>query len=67
MHTTVRPEYLSINQAAELLGVSPDTIRRRVDAGELPATQLGGPGSTIRIPADALRIWLWSNPQTEER
>jgi excisionase family DNA binding protein len=53
-------EYLSVAVAAELLGVSPITIRRRIEAGELPATQLGGPGSTIRIPRDALRAWLWS-------
>ena len=43
------------------LGVSSSTIRRKVESGELPATQLGGPGSTIRIPAEGLRAWLWSN------
>src|SRR5579884_3314383 len=32
----------TIGQAAELLGVSPDTVRRWVDAGELPAARTRG-------------------------
>ena len=32
----------TIGQAAELLGVSPDTVRRWVDAGQLPATRTAG-------------------------
>ncbi|MGH9047110.1 MAG: TOBE domain-containing protein [Acidimicrobiales bacterium] len=31
-----------INQAAQLLGVSPDTLRRWVDAGRLPASKTTG-------------------------
>lgn len=31
-----------IGQAAELLGVSPDTVRRWADAGDLPTTRTGG-------------------------
>ena len=32
----------TIGQAAELLGVSPDTVRRWVDAGQLPASRTAG-------------------------
>jgi excisionase family DNA binding protein len=53
-------EYLSIRDAAELLGVSTITIRRKIETGELPATQLGGPGSSVRIPRSALHTWLWA-------
>ena len=32
----------TVSQAAELLDVSPDTVRRWVDSGELPATRTAG-------------------------
>lgn len=32
----------TIGQAADLLGVSPDTVRRWVDTGQLPATRTSG-------------------------
>ena len=34
--------HFTIGQAAELLGVSPDTVRRWVDNGQLPATRTTG-------------------------
>jgi excisionase family DNA binding protein len=58
----VEVEYLSIQDAARMLDVAPVTVRRRIEAGELPATQLGGAGSSIRIPRAALEAWLWSGP-----
>lgn len=39
-----------ISEAARLLGVSDDTVRRWVDQGSLPATDV----SPVRIPGDAL-------------
>jgi excisionase family DNA binding protein len=62
MHTetSAGPEYLTVAQAADLLDVHYTTIRRKIARGELPATQLGGPGSHIRIPRAALDAWLWS-------
>ena len=43
------PSY-RISEAARLLGVSDDTVRRWVDAGSLPTTD----SSPTRIPGDAL-------------
>ena len=36
-----------IGQAAELLGVSVDTVRRWIDAGELPSTRTAGGQRTV--------------------
>jgi excisionase family DNA binding protein len=65
MSTAVhKSEFLSVADAARMLDVAPITIRRRIESGELPATQLGGPGSGIRIPRDALTTWLWATSET---
>jgi len=40
-----------IGEAAELLGVSPDTVRRWIDAGRLPAHRPEGEGAGHRIIA----------------
>ena len=58
-------DYLSIADAARMLDVAPITIRRRIESGEIPAVQLGGPGSAVRIPRRALEAWLWSEPSEE--
>ncbi len=34
-------EFLGISAASEYMGVSPDTIRRRVSDGTIPASRLG--------------------------
>jgi excisionase family DNA binding protein len=46
-------EYLTIAEVADELRVSPLTVRRRIRDGELPAIQLGGQGSPVRIPRAA--------------
>jgi excisionase family DNA binding protein len=53
-------DYLSIRDAASMLGVAPITIRRKIETGELLAVQLGGCGSSIRIPREALEGWLYA-------
>jgi excisionase family DNA binding protein len=62
MHTETAAahEFLTVAQAADRLGVTHQTVRRKIAQGELPAVQLGGPGSHIRIPRDAFNAWLWS-------
>lgn len=46
---------LRIGQAAELLGVSVDTIRRWAEDGTLPTTRSGG-GQRLIAPADLRRL-----------
>lgn len=46
------PEWLSLQQAAAVYGVSVDTLRRRVAAGELPASRCGA--RLIRVRVDDL-------------
>jgi excisionase family DNA binding protein len=55
-------ELLTISETAELLRCSEESIRRKVRSGELPAVQLGPPGSAIRIPRAALEAWLYADP-----
>ncbi len=42
---------LSLGEAARLLAVSPRTIRRLIDTGELSAVRIG---PTLAVPVDAL-------------
>jgi len=52
---TKGPETYSIAEAAELLGLSRKTVRRRIHKGELPAAKEDGPyGPEYRIPAEAI-------------
>ena len=52
---TKDPETYSIAEAAELLGLSRKTVRRRIHRGELPAELVDGPyGQQYIIPAEAI-------------
>ncbi len=62
----VQREYLSPNEIAELLGVSPFTIRRYIKLGELRAVKLLG---GFRVHRDDLQRFLKAhevNPAEEE-
>ena len=62
----VQREYLSPNEIAELLGVSPFTIRRYIKLGELRAVKLLG---GFRVHQDELKRFLKAhevNPVEEE-
>lgn len=61
---TQEPEYLTLPEVAIALQVSVPTVRRKITEGELPAVQLGGPGSSLRVPRAALTAWLWSEGET---
>lgn len=48
--------YLTINEAAQMLGVAPETIRRRIKQGNLPHELIQGKyGPEYRIPESAIR------------
>ena len=49
------PRFYTIKEAAEKLGVSPRTVQRRIDSGELKRHKLG---RTVRISEDDLRAFL---------
>ncbi len=50
---------LTVRETAARLGVSEDTVRRRIANGELPAVRLGGRGSSVRVDEGELRRWLF--------
>jgi excisionase family DNA binding protein len=50
--TKAAPQWLSLQQAAAVYGVSTDTIRRRVASGDLPAFRCGR--RIIRVRAEDL-------------
>jgi excisionase family DNA binding protein len=49
------PEWLSLQQAAHIYGVSVDTLRRRIATGVLPASRIGTRLIRVRI-ADLDRV-----------
>jgi molybdopterin-binding protein len=52
--------HLRISEAAELLGVSDDTVRRWIDSGRLPAASTSGPATVSG--ADVARLMRESAP-----
>ena len=65
---------LATPDAAELLTVAASALvrrcsapptRRRIAEGQIPAVQLGAPGSAVRVPRAALTAWLWSEPNEQ--
>ena len=57
--TVEAPTFVSMDEAAHLLGVSSRTIRRRVADGSLPAYRTGSaPNSRIRLRVDELLAWV---------
>jgi excisionase family DNA binding protein len=60
----IQRRLLTIDEVAARLGVTRRTVERKIQRGEIPALQLGGPRTAIRIrvPADELERWLDSEP-----
>ena len=50
--------FLTVDAAAELLGVNPKTIRRAISRGQLGAVQPAGRKGGVRIPKAALEQYL---------
>jgi excisionase family DNA binding protein len=49
----IPPPLVSVHEAAERLGVSVNTIRRRVKSGEIPCTRIG---KVLRIDLSKVRV-----------
>lgn len=47
------PEFLTLAQAAEIVGTSERTVRRLIDSGSLPAFRVGV--RAVRVRADDVR------------
>jgi excisionase family DNA binding protein len=56
----VHRRLLTVDDVAERLGVSRRTVERKIARGELPAFQLGGPRSPVRVDERELEEWLYS-------
>lgn len=56
--TANRHSLLTVKEAAARLRLHPMTVRRMIRDGRIPAVQLGGPGSSIRVAADELERFL---------
>jgi excisionase family DNA binding protein len=53
--------YLTVEETASRLSVSTATVYRLIRTRQLPAVQLGGPGSSWRISEARLEEWLSGN------
>lgn len=47
-------EYITIPEFAQRVSLSTKTIRRRIESGDLPAWQPGGPRTRVLIPVSCL-------------
>ncbi len=50
---------LTVNEVAARLTVSPKTVRRLVERGELPALKIG---ASVRVDPGELQAWLYAVP-----
>ena len=55
---------LKQTEVAELLGVSPDTVKRMIRDGELPVVRLRG---SVRIPRRGLEQWVDEHTEATRR
>lgn len=51
----VTTQTISVQEAATLLGVSPATVRKAIDAGQMPGRRVG---RVYRIHRASLNAWL---------
>jgi excisionase family DNA binding protein len=49
---------LTLDQVAERLQCSRRTVERRIAQKEIPALQLGGPRTAVRVDPTELELWL---------
>lgn len=63
-HTTAA-RMVSVGQAAELLGVSVDTVRRRIAEGQIEGVRLGY--RTMRVPLVSLALFVAARQRSGHR
>jgi excisionase family DNA binding protein len=61
MRTVETERLLTVGEVAKKLQVSKPTVYRLIQNGHLPALQLAGPGSTLRIAVHELEAWLFDD------
>lgn len=59
---TIEPAVLRVSEAGTYLGVSADTVRRIIRAGDLPHARVG---NSIRIPRTDLETYLKDRTTTQ--
>jgi excisionase family DNA binding protein len=52
------PRLLRTAEVAEILRLTPGQVRKKANAGVIPARRLGGRGSSLRFDEAELRAWL---------
>jgi excisionase family DNA binding protein len=57
----VQRPLLTLDEVAERLGVTRRTVERKIAAGLIPALQLGGRRSAIRVDERELEQWLYGD------
>ena len=65
MNALEHQRLLTISETADRLNVSTVTVRRLIRRGELPAVQLAGKGSAVRVAEGELNHWLYAEPNKE--
>lgn len=55
-----------VKAVADMLDVSPATIYRAIESGELDAYKFGSGKGTLRVPGHAIRIYLDGCAQTTD-
>ena len=55
----LRRRLLTLDEVAERLHVTRRTVERKIRVGELPALQLGGPCTPLRVDERELEEWLY--------
>jgi excisionase family DNA binding protein len=58
---THRGRLLTVKEAASQLRLHPMTVRKKIERGQIPAVQLGGPGTAVRIAESELEARLYSD------
>jgi excisionase family DNA binding protein len=57
--TAIASRLLTVPEVADRLRISRQSVYRAISSGRLPAVQLGGPGTPLRIDEHELKAWLY--------